>query len=160
MATKENEDETGDGNETGFNVNLIDTIANDLQELKAMHNPPPGVIEIMALIGSLLGPPFNTFKPSVSIDDDEKQYYENIKHNVKQMKKHFSSKKILVALKSMPDEITNNSLRVAPETLIYIRSVRAASPSVFDPTSASKISRVGCILCQWINLIMEMYDGK
>ena len=99
MATKEKEDETGDGNTTGFNVNLIDTIANDLQE--AMHNPPPGVIEIMALIGSLLGPPFNTFKPSVSIDDDEKQYYENIKHNAKQMKKHFSStsKKILVALK-------------------------------------------------------------
>ena len=141
MATKEKEDETGDGNTTGFNVNLIDTIANDLQE--AMHNPPPGVIEIMALIGSLLGPPFNTFKPSVSIDDDEKQYYENIKHNAKQMKKAFFSKK--------PDEITNNSLRVAPETLIYIRSVRAASPSVFDPTSASKISRVGCILCQWIN---------
>ena len=157
MADKNTEYGTGtsDGTDTCFDVNLIDTIEQDLQELKAMHNPPPGVIEIFGLTATLLGPPFNTFKPSVSIIDDE-----NRKHNVTQLKKHFSSKQILAALKSMPEEITNSSLRVAPETLDYIRSVRAASPSMFDPTDASKISRAGCILCQWMNLIMEMYDGK
>ena len=156
MANKNTDDGTGkpDGTDTCFDVNLIDTIKQDLQELKAMHNPPPGVIEIFGLAATLLGPPFNTFKPFVSIDD------ENKKHNVTQLKKHFSSQKILAALKSMPEEITNNSLRVAPETLDYIRSVRAASPSMFDPTDASKISRAGCILCQWMNFIMEMYDGK